>query len=142
MMKHKAELSISRPSYGDGREKMSIQITDEDSKTRFIELEIDLSEFTKALTGLVVSCDMETNKLERIGKKQEAMKIEFELPKAHYHMSKESIIDHGKLNTPEGWVCSNYYGSQNSFRYEGGKCFARTSALRWVDKYRDSEEPK
>ena len=134
-MKHKAALTISRPSYGDDRKKISIQVRDINARIQFLELEIDLDKFTECLTGLSeVESDMEFRGLENVGKSKETMKIEFEIPDASYITGKDKVKEIAVLNTPEGWTCSSYFSSQNSFFQKDDKYFARTTASRWVEK--------
>lgn len=45
-------ISISRPNRSSGVETINIEITDETSRTRFLEVEIDMADFARALTGL------------------------------------------------------------------------------------------
>ena len=60
----KGSISISRPSFGDGRQKISIQIKDIDSRVSFLDVEIDLDLFSSALTGLSEqACDFKVRGL-------------------------------------------------------------------------------
>lgn len=53
----KGKLTISRPSYGDNREKINIVVRDQASRLKFLSIEIDYADFTKCITGLSeVSC--------------------------------------------------------------------------------------
>lgn len=131
---HKAQLTITRPTYGDGRKKIKISVRDIDARFEFLELEIDLASFTECLTGLShVNCDMKVKGLENVGKKRESKTIEFEMSENN-HRSKEEAIRLSKEVTPDGWICSGYFGSKDSFFRINGKPYARTTISRWVDK--------
>jgi hypothetical protein len=134
-MKHKAQLTISRPNYSDGKNKIKISVRDTEAVINFMDIEIDLDKFTECLTGLsLVDCDMEVRGLENVGKKRESMDIVFELPKEKWHVSKEEAAELAKKATPEGWVCSTYFGSQDSFFKKDDKYYGKTTANRWVVK--------
>ena len=134
-MKHKAKLSISRPSYGDDRKKIKISIEDSDAIITFLDIEIDLADFAKCITGLgMVDCDMEVRGLENVGKKRESMPIVFEMPSVGWGMKRGTAVELSQKAAPEGWTCSTYFGSQDSFFTKDGRDYARTTAYRWVEK--------
>ena len=134
-MKHKANLSITRPSYGDGSRKISITVKDKDARIRFLDIEIDYDKFAECITGLSeIECTMKVRGLENVGKNIETMTVEFGISGPQYNIDKEDIIMQAKEHTPEGWTCSTYFGSKSSFFEIDGKDFARTTASRWVDK--------
>jgi hypothetical protein len=135
-MKHKAELSISRPSYGDGRKKISILVNDSEARIEFLEIEIDLEAFSECITGLGhCDCEMEVRGLQNVGKKIENMPIVFEVPKELRYKGKcDGVNMLAEKATPAGWKCSMYFGSQTSFFSKDDKYFARTTASRWVEK--------
>lgn len=131
----KGKISISRPSYGDGKEKININIRDDESGIRFLEIEIGYPEFTQAITGLSsIECDFEVRGLDRIGKKLEIADIEFFVSsKGLYGSDRKDIArDAAKANTPDGWVADTYFGSQNSFFSKDDEEWARTTIRRWV----------
>jgi hypothetical protein len=135
MIKHKAKLNISRPSYGDGREKISITVKDVDAGLEFLEIEIDLDRFAKCITGQpMMDCEMEFSNLVYVGKKREREKIEFKLDEGSDYREKEAAALQVEKHVPEGWIASTYFGSQDSiFSRDGGR-WARTQINRWVDK--------
>lgn len=71
----KAKLTISRPTFGDGKEVIAIHVKDASSGVEIAELHIGYAEFTQALTGQSeMECDInrilsEAN-LHKIGKKK------------------------------------------------------------------------
>ncbi len=134
-MKHKAQLTISRPSYGDDRKKIIIAVRDTDAAVRFLKLEINYDDFTKCLTGLSeVPCDVEYGDLDKVGKKREMKSLEFMLPAPKYKMKKDVVEELAKAAAPEGWTPSLYFGSQDSFFKRDGEDYATTTISRWVDK--------
>jgi hypothetical protein len=135
-MKHKAKLSISRPSYSDGSKKIAIRVMDTEARIEFLEIEIDLEAFSECITGLGhCGCEMEVRGLQNVGKKIENMPIVFEVPEEFRYKGKCGGVDSlAKKATPYGWECSMYFGSQTSFFSKDGKDFARTTASRWVEK--------
>lgn len=45
-------ITISRPSRGDGKESIVVEVRCNKSKVRFLELELDLEDFAMLMTGL------------------------------------------------------------------------------------------
>jgi len=134
-MKNKAKLSISRPQYFDGTEKISISVTDADAHVEFLEIEIELADMMRCLTGgHATECWMETRGLDVIGKMNERMNLEFEMPEHGYSNRVEVARKAADKAAPEGWSVSGYFGSQNSFFERDGVKMARTTMDRWVEK--------
>lgn len=67
-MKLKGHIEISRYMQS---ETISIQITDESSRIRFLEMTLTCADLGKILTGLGCSGDIELNGLDRLGWKHE-----------------------------------------------------------------------
>jgi len=134
-MKMKGNLTISRPQ-GFGKDQISITVRDDDAVLNFLNIKIDLAEFTKCLTGLAaVDCELETRDLEHVGKIREREELVFEMPEgSSISRDKEAANIEASKATPEGWEYSSYFNSQDSFFTEDGKSMARTSILRWIDK--------
>ena len=128
----KGKITIGRPHYGCGKEAISIQIEDHKSGIRFLDIELPLDGFAKALTGLsFVECEFKTRSLEFIGKTKETKEIEFQIS-GGFHNRKESAVMEAAIKTPKGWICSNYFNSQNSFFLRDNEDWARTSIYRYV----------
>lgn len=133
-MKHKAKLSISRPTYGDGREMICIRIKDTDARIEFVELEIGYAEFTQALTGLSeVSCSMDVRGLQNVGKQLEREQLTFKMPEDK-PFDKNMAAQLAILHAPDGWEPSTYFGSKSSFFSKDGANYATTDISRWVEK--------
>lgn len=134
-MKNKAKLNISRPQYFDGTEKISISVTDADAHVQFLEIEIELADMMKCLTGgYQIDCWMETRGLDVVGKMNERLNLEFEMPEHSYSDRVEVARKAADKAAPEGWSVSGYFGSQNSFFERDGVKMARTTMDRWVEK--------
>lgn len=80
----KAGLRVSRPSYGNGKEVISLSIGCESSGCQIIELEVGLADFAKALTGQQSEADISfivsKDGFSNIGKKREVLKLPIEKP--------------------------------------------------------------
>lgn len=140
-MEHAAQLTITRPSYNDGRKLISIQVEDVDAGISFLELEISYENFSACLTGLgYVDCKMKVRGLENVGKVGEKATLEFEMPEHTYKNIKEIARMAAQKAAPEGWVASEYFDSQRSFFTLGDKEYARTTIYRWVDKQQNKED--
>ena len=128
----KGSITISRPSYGDGRKKITIEIMDRNAVTRFLDIEIDYDKFAELVTGLSsVDCDFTVRGLDRVGKTRESKTLEF--PFKHVYTGiKESAYKEALKQTPEGWECSSYFSSQTSFFTKDDEDYARTNITRWI----------
>lgn len=134
-MKHRAALTISRPSYGTGEKKISITVKDKDAGIRFLEIEIDYDTFAEALTGLSESdCMMTVRGLENVGKNIERKEFKFKMPDCGYHNVKDVAAQEAEKLAPEGWKVSTYFGSKDSFFEKDGERHAKTTISRWVKK--------
>lgn len=129
----KGTLTISRPSYGDDRKKISIEVKDSNSNVRFLDVEIDLDLFAAALTGLNdQKCDIKVKKLDLVGKTVERDNIEFKLPECNFSNRKEAAKVECNLIVVDGWVLNDNFSSQNSFFQKGGNDWARARLIRWI----------
>lgn len=112
------KITISRPSFGDGRELICIRVKDVLSVNSFLELSMSYDDFTRAITGVSeVPVDFKVKDVDVIGKKKIS-----ELRRARMEggrMSKEAterwLLDNFQ---EEGWIIDTYVGSQNSFVYD------------------------
>ena len=138
---NKGKITISRPSYGDGREKIVISIEDRDAVVRFVEVELDLPEFAKAITGQGnINCELKYRNLEVLGKKRETKEITFKISDKYIHSDRKQLaIEAAKEHTPEGWIASEYYGSQSSFFTKNNEQWAKTTITTGVDKVKNNE---
>ena len=135
-MKIEVALTISKVTCSHGENYISLRIEDLTSRIEFVEVQVKLQDFSEILTGLGhVSCSAEVHNLENVGKFYEHKQIEFPLPGlGAYANNREEAITESEKHCPEGWECSSYFGSQNSFFFKDSKTWARCSIYRWVDK--------
>lgn len=136
----KGKISITRPSYGDHRQKIAIGVTDSGSHIQFLELQIDLDDFTKAVTGQgMIPIEFEVRGLENVGRNYESEYFDFPLPKGTRYADKKAAIKELRKVTPEGWKSSEHFSSQDSFYSKDGVEWAHTYIFRWVDAPEDSK---
>ncbi|EMA4781886.1 hypothetical protein U3C50_001606 [Providencia rettgeri] len=112
----KGKLTISRPSYGDNREKINIVVRDQASRLKFLSIEIDYADFTKCITGLSeVSCDLTVNGLENVGKKKITENRSVICPIRSYE---KGILRDWLINNKQedGYILDPYLGSQSSIK--------------------------
>lgn len=129
---HEGRLTITRPTCSDGSEYVSIKVRDYDSVTVFLEIEVPLVNFAKAITGQAeIECTIKPRCLDNVGKKRISKDIEFEIIK---YGDKEEAMEKLQHFNNDGWVASSYFGSQNSFYTKNDINYARTSAHKWVAK--------
>ena len=134
-IKHKAQLSISRPNFGDGRELIEVRIKDVTAGVTFVELQISLADFSGCLTGLSnVDCEMELRGTQNVGRKILRDTLTIELPEGSKYRDKAAAIKAGEECCPDGWVFDRYFASQNTFYEQDGKSYAQTPMRSWVDK--------
>ena len=130
----KGKITVSRPSYGDGREKIEITIEDRNAVISFLEIHMNLDDFAKCITGEYVDCEFEARGLDNVGKVRETKTIKFKIADDYIYSGRKPLaIEKAKKHTPDGWVASEYYGSQNSFFIKLNEQWATTSITRWVD---------
>jgi hypothetical protein len=72
--------------------------------------------------------------LDRVGKKMEWKELVFTMPENVGYKERDKIAYEQALKSvPEGWVVSNYFGSQGTFFVKDGKSFGRATIRRWVE---------
>ena len=139
-MNHKGKITIGRPQYSSGKECITIHIEDKSSHIAFLDIEMKLDEFARAITGLgYVECEFECRGLKNVGKLYEIKPFTFLMPEHNYSNRKEIAEKETERVTPYGWETYTYFSSQDSFvrkNIEGGdiEVWANTHIYRWVDK--------
>lgn len=135
MKESKCSITISRPTYGNGKEKIRIVVRDRKSRIQFLDLEIGYDDFAKAITGLSeVDCDATLNGAEKFGLKKEIVKVKAKMPdEFNYSNKKEIAYDVCMKECPDGFVIDKYFGSKNSFVTTKDGSYAVANAFRWVD---------
>lgn len=132
---YEGKITISRPNCGDGSECINIQIRDNNSKARFVEVQIGYSDFAQALTGLAqVPCEFNVTSLEVVGKVREVKQLEFPLTGVNFGSMKKLLAATLVMHfIPEGWECDKDFGNQDSFFTLDDVQWARCSIYRYVE---------
>jgi len=127
--------SIKMSIYGD-RQKVTVELYDHLSGQTFLRMNCSPAAFVEMFSSrrCHVTVNAEFFHMERVGKLMEMQELKFELPPGTDYSNREKIaLEEAKKHVPEGWTSDGYYGSQNSFRYDGNTYHARTIIRRWVD---------
>jgi hypothetical protein len=129
----KGSISISRPSYADGKQVILIQVKDKSSRVRFLDIEIDLDLFAKVITGLSEQdCNLTVRKLGAVGKEKETMPFSFKMPEHDYHNRNKVANDYAKKALTDGWIFNGYLGSKGSFTGQGDDIRCNSTIYRYV----------
>lgn len=127
----KGNMTISRPTYGCGKEKILITLKDKKSRTRFIEVEIGYTEFTQILTGLSeVEVDFSVKGLESVGKTKVVTRRKELVPECYtpYYCHIEEISEWLQDLYGDGTTFVNtYLGSKDSFTTKDGETYVNFS---------------
>lgn len=100
----KGRIHISRPSYGSGKEAICIEVIDESSGVQFIELEMALADFTKAVTGQAhVDVEFELRGVDLVGMVRENKTEEVYMPDGDYDKREQRAARALKKQEVDGW---------------------------------------
>ena len=115
-----------------------IEIKDELSGNLIVSVEVSPENIVAALSRLAnVECDMKYYGSDNIGKKRENDRYLFDVKDILYtrHNKKNLQEQCQKLLDEEnqGWICRNYFNSQDSFIRKDGKTFANAYIDRYVE---------
>ena len=95
MLELKGKITIGRPQCSDGREVITIDVQDNSSRCRIVNLEMTYENFTKALTGQgYIDCDIDFNDSELIGKKKEHKTVKVPRMKGYERVNNKEIETH------------------------------------------------
>ena len=134
----KGKITISRPTFGDGRELIQIEIEDVDARQKFLLGYMDPHDFAMCLTGLSSTpIELTPRNLDKVGLKRET--DNFVVPEPDYWPSYQTPTEEhwDQLVDPyeqDGWKVHRYLGSQNSKFIEDGVRKFRLTRYRWVEK--------
>ena len=113
-----------------------IELYDNTSATCFAEIKLTPAQLSSALSRLGhTPCEIEVFELEKLNKKHEVGKLEFEIPEKYTYAraeKKDELKELANKACPEGWVLANSFNSQDSFFHKDGKYYARCIIRRWV----------
>lgn len=128
----KGKITISRPSYGDGRDVINIQVRDDVSRIKFLDVEIDCADFARALTGLSeTDCELSVRGLKSVGKVK-IVEARTALCPAGLS-SKESLSKWLEDNKQEdGWVLDSYLGNKSSVEYTENGLLLRYRVIKYI----------
>lgn len=123
------------------RDSTSIELTDESSGVRFLEITLTPEQLSSALSRLsMTDCEFNTRGLEYIGKKHEHKMFEFKIPENVLVLDKSKdksgyatrLKRYADTLLTDGWEAEGYFGSQNSFFKKDGDNWARCTIRRYV----------
>lgn len=140
----KGSISISAPSSGDVR----IELRDENSRQRFLEIRISYEELMRGLLGLAerpMSFEIgDTHDRARIGKKIHSEEIvvkigpeggiSYDQRKQRAQAAVAKYANERSAKDGVHWVASTYFGSKDSFFSESGMLYCRTDMSYWSSK--------
>lgn len=111
---HEGKLTMGRPSRGDGKEIVSIQLWDTASKQHVFDASVSLENFTRIITGQArIDCTFVTGNLSHVGKHR--VIEDRSVPEPAGHLSREQLEKWLLDNCQEpGWYVDPYLGSQSS----------------------------
>lgn len=114
------------------KECTRIEVKDSNAGTRFLSINLDPETFCALLGRLAeVPVELEVRDLDKIGKKMEINKLEFEMPDSRYSDKPEIAQMEAEKVCPDGWTSDNYFNSQDSFFKKDGKDMARCIIRKW-----------
>jgi hypothetical protein len=118
-----------------GEKGLSIEIHDKSSHTTFCRIQLTPVQFAQAMGRLAYTETekMEVFALDRVGKKEETMRVEYPLPHGTKSRDKKIGIEVIETNCPEGWVADIYLNSQGSFTTKDDIQYVHTIIRRWVE---------
>ena len=134
MIETKMQVNLSRIQGAYGNDYFELRIEDEPSSKLILSVNLDDKQFAHMLSSRVANgLGKYFESDATVGKKLVVDHIEFEVVGHSDYSPKEEAIEQVDQHVPSGWVADKYFGSQNSFRQEGGKTFARATIRTWVD---------
>ena len=125
-------LSISWPTYGDGRELIAIRFEDKASGAQFLEATVSPHDFALALTGLSrVDVDMTVRGLQVVGlKKIRELRTALSPLESYSREAQEAWLQENCQE--DGWILDSHLGSQSSIIRADGETTLRYFVYRYV----------
>lgn len=116
--------SISRPRGAAECDYIEVEIVDESSGVRFLQVQVKYADFALALTSLEVGCKYELHGAEDVGKVRETRYEEVFIPDSIFFGDRESLAQVAVEALESGWV-GNVQDALNHHkeirREEGGR---------------------
>lgn len=126
------KISITRPSFHDGREVIAIEIYDTASRTTFCKMQIGMADFAAALTGQSqVPAQIEVRGLANVGllKVSESRTATVS---GRFHDRKFLQQWLTENCQEDGWVIDSYLGSQRSITWSDENTILNYSVHKFV----------
>jgi len=115
-------------------EGLHIELHDEASCITFLDVRMSQEQTLQAMSRLShTHCDCEVFQLDLVGKQRYDNILEFPMPKHDYKNRDKIATEAAHKACPQGWVSSDYFGSQNSFFYKDNQEYARCSIHQWKE---------
>ena len=116
------------------RDGTTIEVEDENANARFLKITLTPEQLSAALSRqMAVECEIEVRGLEKIGKKHENKRFEFEIPSDLANSRNENELQKlAQSLLSDGWIAERYFSSQDSFFKKNGVQYARCTIRRWV----------
>ncbi|HCM63746.1 MAG TPA: hypothetical protein DIT05_14570 [Morganella sp. (in: Bacteria)] len=129
----KGKITISRPSYGDGRDVINIQVRDDVSRIKFLDVEINCADFARALTGLSeTNCELTVRGLKSVGK--------VKIVEARTALCQNSLSSKESLskwlednNQEDGWILDSYLGNKSSVEYTENGYVLKYRVIKYIE---------
>jgi hypothetical protein len=133
-------LTISRPRGGnsDQNPTVTIQLTDQESRTRFASITIPLSLFSEAMFGLAeVQCKTEVRGLDQVGKVKvtKQMSEVFDVVRYDRKEAEQMLIERYLASAEHrDWKLDSSLTSRDSMVHKEGKMILHYRLFRYVEK--------
>jgi hypothetical protein len=117
------------------REYTSIEIRDSNANVQFLKIALSPYQLSAALSRQAeIECELQLKGLDRVGKKMENKKFEFQLPEdlTGWNADKDKIARYAQTLLSDGWIADGYFNSKDSFFKWGDTEYARCTVRRWV----------
>ena len=116
------------------REGLKIELRDNLACTTFAKIELNAEQACQVLSrSSQTACKIEVKGLDHVGKNYLHKEISFQIPRTEWSKIEEVAIKESKKHCPEGWISSEYFGSQGSFFEKAGRQWAKTTIMKWEE---------
>jgi hypothetical protein len=129
----KGNVSIVRRTSNSG-EGILIEITDEKSNVRFLQVTMDLVDFAKVITGVgYIPCDFELMGVDKVGMVFEHKKVNIPVS-THKHFTEEELDELVGPLEVGGWVARrDSVNNHHNWVTQKDKKYVSVSFGRWVE---------
>jgi len=133
----KGKISVSRISYSN-RNSVGIEIKDDNSRIKFLDIEMSCENFGKLLSGMsYIECDFEIKDINKVGMKKIVEEMIFEMPDYYEYENRKfiayNIVKNGIEVKNQGWEINDSLNSKDSFYEEDGIEYCKMRIAKWVD---------